>query len=367
MTESFNGSYRDGCSNVTVFAPNVAPARPLDARPLNVRRSRSGENVGVWHLAVVLICLLIGLIGLAPGAEADPGFSSAANQTITLTVPPEPARILHSVSARDDNLRSIDSTTAMTTTLAITLSGETVNGATALARHPDTGALWAILNLVGGAKVLVTLDPETGVATLVGDPGDKFAGLAFDSSGTLYGVTGDGAATAETLFTLDQSDASATFFLALGNGSDGESLGFNPDDGLLYHASGHPQIGDGVIFESINTSTLVVTNIDITGTALEEEEPLGLTYWEGEGVFLWTQSAVLHTDPSKLFRVTAAGVPTLETTLDHQSKGIVAIDRVPYGPVLGRGPMLALALALLASGLWLQQCCRRQRMNRVVQ
>jgi hypothetical protein len=55
---------------------------------------------------------------------------------------------------------------------------------------------------------------------------------------TLYGVTGDGGSAPETLYTLSQTDASRTFVRAFGNGDDGEAIAFNPDDGLLYHASG---------------------------------------------------------------------------------------------------------------------------------
>ncbi|MGK7874075.1 MAG: hypothetical protein AB4426_12405 [Xenococcaceae cyanobacterium] len=35
-----------------------------------------------------------------------------------------------------------------------------------------------------------------------------------------------------------RTDATPTFVTALGNGSDGEAIAFNPDDGLIYHWSG---------------------------------------------------------------------------------------------------------------------------------
>src|SRR5439155_12783760 len=98
----------------------------------------------------------------------------------------------------------------------------------------------ALLRLQGqSGRQLVKIDSGTGVATSIGNTGDNFAGLAFDSNGTLYGVTGDGATVPETLYTLSTSDASKTLVCTLGNGSDGEVIAFNPDDGLLYHASGN--------------------------------------------------------------------------------------------------------------------------------
>ena len=96
---------------------------------------------------------------------------------------------------------------------------------------------------------------------------------AFNAAGDLYGVTGDGSTTPESLFTLDKTTGAPTFQCTLGNGNDGEALGFNPMDGLFYHASGHT--GANVIFETIDNSGIdpcTVTNIDITGTALEDEE-----------------------------------------------------------------------------------------------
>src|SRR4029453_545077 len=87
-------------------------------------------------------------------------------------------------------------------------------------------------------------------------------------SGTLFAMVGDkktstgGGLAPETLFTLNTSSAAPTQILVLGRGNDGEAIGFNPNDGLLYHASGNDTGGDGCqpfnpsicveIFESIN-------------------------------------------------------------------------------------------------------------------
>ena len=72
----------------------------------------------------------------------------------------------------------------------------------------EFGALFGLLKLAGNStRELVRIDAGTGVATSIGDTGDSFSGLAFDNLGTLYGITGDGAAIDETLFTFDLTDA----------------------------------------------------------------------------------------------------------------------------------------------------------------
>jgi len=46
----------------------------------------------------------------------------------------------------------------------------------------------------------------------------------FDSNGTLYAVEGDGGGVPEALFTVSTANASATLFMQLGAGSDGETI-----------------------------------------------------------------------------------------------------------------------------------------------
>ena len=74
---------------------------------------------------------------------------------------------------------------------------------------------------------------------------------------------------------LNTSNAAPTQVLVLGRGNDGEAIGFNPNDGLIYHASGNDTGGNGCaqfdplvcveIFESVNPNTLAVTNVPLSG------------------------------------------------------------------------------------------------------
>ena len=144
----------------------------------------------------------------------------------------------------------------------------------------------------------------------------------------LYGVTGDGGGAPETLFELSKLDASSTFVLALGNGDDGEAIGFNPTDGLIYHASGHDSscAGGGVCFESINSTFTGTTDIDISGGDLIDEEAQALTWDASRGEFLWKQDH--GTGP--LFSVTAGGAETLIGDMDHQAKGLAFVGSTLY-------------------------------------
>ena len=237
---------------------------------------------------------------------------------------------LFSVDRSSDLLREIDPNTAATlSSISISLAGETVLGANGLAAQPGSNTLYAIVRVGStGSRQLVTIDPTTGVATLVGDAGPGLAGLAFDASGsTLWAVSGNNGSPAESLFELSLINGASTFICTLGNGSDGEAIGFNPDDGKLYHASGHT--GAGVIFETVDDLTndpCGITNIPIGG-ALDDEEAQALTWWSSEGVFLWKQN---H-DAGPLFRVTTGGAETLIGTLDHQSKGLALVGDCPLG------------------------------------
>src|SRR5206468_4000388 len=131
-------------------------------------------------------------------------------------------------------LREIDISTGTTTaSVTLTLPGSTITGGNGLALDPTTGRLFGLLKLGGQAgRELVTITMATGVCTPIGNTGDNFAAIAFDSSGVLYGVTGDGATTPRTLFRLSTVDATPTFVLALSGVSAGEALAHDPDDGL---------------------------------------------------------------------------------------------------------------------------------------
>lgn len=255
---------------------------------------------------------------------------------------------LVSVATDSDQLFVIDPNDASTSSsVTITLPatpGAIVEGGNGLAVHPISGELYAILKITGIAgRRLCILDPVSGEAADLGNMGGGFAGIAFDCEGNLLAVSGDGAPVPESLFSVDLSDASTTLICSLGNGDDGETIAYNPEEGALYHASGHdgtcvPPCDDGVIFERVDdTGSCLVTNVDISQTALIDEEAQALTWWPDMGMFLWKQDHGI----GPLFLVSADGATVeLMGEMDHQSKGLAfvsGIDCFPTAPTFIRG------------------------------
>jgi hypothetical protein len=256
--------------------------------------------------------------------------------TIVILVPSgaRADRTLYTVSTPGNgpNLRIVNPLNGATiVTIPITLPGFTVGGATGLARDPTTGKLWALLRVSGAGQCqgglggsmprLVTINPASGVSTDVGSAGDCFSGLAFSSDGTLYGVTGDGANDSEALYTFNKATAARTLAKNLGNGNDGEAIGFNLDNGLIYHASGNDTLGSPPflqVFETIDPVQLGNASINIPRSGDDYVEALALTY-QGGNKFLLTDGAGA---PSRLLTITTGGVATPLGNMDHDAKGL---------------------------------------------
>lgn len=265
--------------------------------------------------------------------------------------------LLLTVSPRDDVLRTIDAATGATIddSVVMSLDGSTINGATGLARHPMTDELYVLLRLQGRTfPDLVTVDELTGVATLVGHASDKFAGLTFAPGGTLYAVSGDGGVVPERLFTLSTVNGSSTLVTSLGAGSDGETIAFNSDDGLIYHASGIGMQNNnavGEIFETIDPISLTITNVPLSG--FDYQELTGLAY--SGGSFVAGDLGSQTTDMPRLFRITTAGVVTYVADLDHVAKGfapVLPLEPPDAIPTVSPPGLALLALLLVAGGCW---------------
>jgi len=182
-----------------------------------------------------------------------------------------------------------------------------VEKATGLAADPTTGTFYALLKVEHfDTRVLVTIVPSTGIATFVGDTGDKFAGIAFLADGTLRSVTGDQdtnpPANAESYYTLSKTTGLPTLVCALGNGNAGEEIAFNPSDGFVWHASGWIGGGDDRILETIDDNVCNVTDVPLSGTL--HAEATGMTYSTAEGLFLVSDIN------ANFFSITDTGVET---------------------------------------------------------
>ena len=235
----------------------------------------------IWTVTVLASILILGSIGLSqiPSAFAQISITQGSVLSIDPIVPfiykinPDTGATISSVKI------TLDGTF---------LDGLTVNGGLGIAFNPDDEKVYALLALSpdpdtcvfpdcdGGGKGLtrhlVTINPLTGVATLVGDTGvKKIASLAFNS-GTLYSVKlgGSDKDLPNKLSTISTVDGSVTTKCDL-NAEDGTGLTFNPDDGLLYYTT------EGE-FQRINNFN--VDPCDVTDIVLipEQDNPSALTF-----------------------------------------------------------------------------------------
>lgn len=152
-------------------------------------------------------------------------------------------------------------------------AGGNITGTNGVAKDPSTGIIYVIVKQTAvSGRVLGTLDPLTGVVTIIGNLGDNFSSITFNGNGTLLGVTGDGANVPETVYRIDKTNATKTVLRTLGNGADGEVISYNPDDNMVYHWSGNGT----VVYEKFDTSGVTVTNIPLIGTT--NGETFGAVY-----------------------------------------------------------------------------------------
>lgn len=187
------------------------------------------------------------------------------------------AQILYGISngfgtAANNQIYQIDASSGtISNAFQVTVPGQTVLRSMALAAQPGTGTLFAVVQFQGqnaDNRNLITIDPNTGVGTNIGNLGRAFASLSFRSDGNLWGVTGDGSTQdPESLFIINTATAGITFQFALGNGADGETIAFHPN-GLLYHSSGN----GAALFESVDVDT---QNVIPIGSASGEMFAMG--------------------------------------------------------------------------------------------
>jgi len=232
----------------------------------------------IWTVTVFASILILGSIGFSqtPSAFAQISITQGSVLSIDPIVP-----FIYKINP---------DTGATISSVEITLDFDddlTVNGGLGIAFNPGDGKVYALLALspdpdstgnhdgtgAGLTRHLVTIDPLTGVATLVGDTGvKKIASLAFNS-GTLYSVKlgGSDKDLPNTLSTISTVDGSVTTKCDL-DAEDGTALAFNPDDGLLYYTT------DGE-FQRINDFN--VDPCDVTDIALSDfpGNPSALTFF----------------------------------------------------------------------------------------
>jgi len=267
-----------------------------------------------------------------------------------------PGENVFSIDSFSATLHKINPDTgAIIDSVEITLEGAVINGGAGLVLNQDDGKLWALLKQEKGEddlsdRILVTLDPRTGIATKIGDSPGKFAALAFNP-GTLFSATtaqaGLGSPPTEpsTLYTLSTQDASDTEICELANGlsEDGRALAFRSADGSLYHAFRDTleKIGD------TSGATCVVTDIPLSGDSFGA--PTGLVFREATHEFL-----VARGGDRDLYTISAnPGVVTFVGDMSHQSRGLAIIGPPVGGELLPINTTALLIAGLQSSVIWI--------------
>lgn len=237
------------------------------------------------------------------------------------------AQTVLTVSRDDALLRTVDpfSGTTLSSVTMTDPTGRSINGANGLTEDVAFGRLWAIVKFSGGVRELVTVDATTGAVTPMSVLPDNFSNLAFDlSTLTLFGVTGDGASNPEQLWAIDTTTFSATVVMALGNGTDGESIAAHPTNGTIYHASGYSGTRNvDRIFETVDVANTSTSQITMFG--YDEDEILSMAFW--------AEGSLLACDlDEELIILQENGAVTQLSTLDHSAKGMVVRFLQPSGP-----------------------------------
>jgi plastocyanin len=121
-------------------------------------------------------------------------------------------------------------------------------------------------NASGGGRLWL-IDVTTQGASLIGDTGfDRLGGIAFDSTGTLYGVSGGATHPPSTLLTIDPTNGQATVIGLISDPTLGvDGLRFN-SQGVLYGASWDNNVSVGKLLTIDPSNGNVLTSLTLVGS-----------------------------------------------------------------------------------------------------
>jgi len=220
----------------------------------------------------------------------------------------------------------------------VTIPGRVVHGAYGLATNPLTDELYGLLltgtlsNVVDQLE-LVKIDPLTGNGISIGivSTDEDFAEITFNDSGILFGITGKSSSDSNQLHTISLIDASTNFVCSLEDEDDETVIGFNPNDGLIYHISG--AAGSSGEVESVDVTlpnTCITTSFDVTGDIVGSD-PYGFTFDVANDRFLMSDgNGKLHelkiTSSSTAILNPANGLANNHGILDVDAMSFVSND-----------------------------------------
>jgi len=271
-------------------------------------------------LPIGLAVILVFVMATAPMIVSAPAFAQ-----ISIT----PGKNVLSIEPKNPFINKINPNTGATiSSVRISLAGEDVTGGTGIAHNPADGKIYALLKVEEDERRLVTIDPQTGVATLVGDTNTKVASLTFNP-GTLYSINRDNFP--NTLSTISTVDGSVTDLCDLDD-SDGTGLAFNPNDGLLYYTTS----GEFQRIDDFNVDPCDVTDIAISDLP---SNPSALVFFN---------SFLIVDFQDELSSIANNGDVTLITNnMDDDSRGLTVI---PVSATVGGDMIHMETTSILAAG-----------------
>lgn len=205
-------------------------------------------------------------------------------------------------------MREIDPATGATLNNVLTGASPRYREMKGLARNPVNGKLYGLTypDYPAGfdPTLLVEIDPLSGsITNPVTLSIANLDELAFDSSGTLYGLAAnrDGTLPDEleggTMATINIATGivTAQAWATSKNRFLDQTFAFNPDDGLLYHVYSRPDENDFIDMESVNPVNGVVTPIGEILSGQTGRSASALTYDSTAGLFFLGVGRVFYT------------------------------------------------------------------------
>lgn len=198
--------------------------------------------------------------------------------------------------------------------IATSFSNQTTNvdGFNGMAMDPTTGDIYVAVKDDNSTRFLGTIDPSTGIITTVGTFSFNCSSITFDANGNIFAADGQGSPALHWVNKADATDS--VYYNWNDSGGDGEAIGFNSNNGLLYRYSGDSD-GD---FISLNLTTFTEDSIATFAN---------IDTWGGSLYFSSTNDNFIQASGDEFYEVTTAGVVTLlsniGTGFGGSFKGIV--------------------------------------------
>jgi hypothetical protein len=235
-------------------------------------------------------------------------------------------------------LYTVNPLTAAFTMVAPITTGAGAIGLTGLAFDPLNGVLYGITGFESpnSPRNLVTINPTTGAATIMGALTDTFASvgltdISFRSDGTLFGIS------PSTLYTINLGSGALTSIGSTGENPPGGGLAFN-SSGTLYSAG----IATGTV-DTLNTLTGART-VGPTMTNAPHAGTLGAMMALG-----FSSSDILYS-PNSAREQNGATITTVNLVTINTSTGLVTdigslpgnVDALAFGPAVPEPSAIAL-------------------------